>query len=190
MDSGRVRLYAHIGVAVALAVVLGFIRLYRLPFGGSLSLKILPLLILALYRGPRAGMIGGGLTGLITLLLDPVILHPAQVALDYFLPYLATGVVGWFPSWPRTGVAVAGLMRMASHTLSGVVYFAVYAPPELNRQTYRILNDYTGMTLPMLLQDWVTPWLYSLFYNGSVVIPETALMAVIVPVLMKKLPKS
>jgi thiamine transporter len=189
MPARRTRLLTEIAVAVALAIVLGMFRLYRLPWGGALSLKILPLLYVALRRGPAAGMTAGGLTGLLTLILDPVIIHPVQVLLDYILPYLALGLAGWFPAFPRTGIGVAGLMRLASHVVSGVVYFAAYAPPEINIRTYHVLADTLGLSLPLLLEDWTVPWVYSLLYNGSVVLPESLLMILIMPYVLRRLAK-
>ena len=174
-------------VAVALAVLLGFIRLYRLPWGGSLSLKILPLVYLAITHGPRAGMAGGLAAGLVTLIVDPVILHPIQVFLDYLLPYAILGIIGFFPSWPRLGILAAGALRLASHVVSGAVYFAAFTPPELNRQVYELIRDYTGITLSPLLQQWTAPWLYALLYNASVVVPETVLMVLFAPPLIRRL---
>ncbi len=184
--AGTRRLTA-MAVAVALAVLLGFIRLYRLPWGGSLSLKILPLVHLAITYGPRAGMAGGLAAGLVTLIVDPVILHPIQVFLDYLLPYALLGTIGIFPSWPRVGILAAGVLRLASHVVSGAVYFAAFTPPELNRQVYELVRDYTGITLSPLLQEWTAPWLYALLYNASVVVPETILMILIAPPLVRRL---
>ncbi len=187
ISNGATRRLTAMAVAVALAVLLGFIRLYRLPWGGSLSLKILPLVYLAITHGPRAGMAGGLAAGLVTLIVDPVILHPVQVALDYLLPYALIGVIGFFPSWPRLGILVAGVLRLASHVVSGAVYFAAFTPPELNRQVYELVRDYTGITLSPLLQEWTAPWLYALLYNASVVLPETILMMILAPPLIRRL---
>lgn len=190
MRPGKTRLLTEIAVVVALATVLGFIQLYRLPWGGSLSLKILPLLLLALRRGPKAGAVAGGLTGIITLIRDPIIVHPVQIALDYFLPYVAFGVTGYFSSLPRTGIALTGFVRLTAHLLSGVVYFAAYAPPNINLQTYEFLSSGLGVSVPLLLQNWTVPWVYSFLYNGSFVIPETVIMALIVPILIVRLQKT
>lgn len=187
ISDGSIRRLTAIAVTVALAVLLGFIRLYRLPWGGSLSLKILPLVYLAIKHGPKAGMAGGIATGLITLILDPVVLHPIQIGLDYLLPYALLGIIGFFPSWPRVGIVVAGLLRLASHVVSGAVYFAAYTPPELNRQIYDITRDYTGISLPLILHDWTAPWIYALLYNASLIIPETIIMIIIVPPLIQRL---
>ena len=173
----------------SLATVLGFFRLYRLPWGGSVSLKLLPLLYLALRRGPKAGAAGGLITGIITLVLDPVILHPVQVLLDYILPYLSIGLAGWFRNTPRWGIFLSSVVRFVFHVLSGVVFFAAYAPSGLNRQTYQFFNEYLGLTLPSLLHEASTPWLYAILYNGSVFIPEFILMLLLVPYVIKRLSK-
>ncbi len=185
--TGSTRRLTAMAVAVALAVLLGFIRLYRLPWGGSLSLKVLPLVYLAVTHGPRAGMAGGLAAGLVTLIVDPVILHPIQVALDYLLPYALLGIIGCFPAWPRLGILVAGILRLASHVVSGAVYFAAFTPPELNRQVYELVREYSGITLSPLLQQWTAPWLYALLYNASVVVPETVLMLLVAPPLIRRI---
>lgn len=187
MKNSRTRLLTEVAVAAALATVLGFIRLYRLPWGGSLSLKILPLLFLAFRRGPKAGASAGLVTGLVTLILDPVILHPVQVLLDYIFPYLSLGAAGWFRRAPRWGIFVTSVGRLGFHVLSGAIFFAAYAPPALNRQTYQILTDYLGLTLPFLLNDGITPWLYAVMYNGSLIIPEFVLMVLLLPYILKRL---
>lgn len=187
INAGNIRRLTAIAVTVALAILLGFIRLYRLPWGGSLSLKILPLVYLAIKHGPKAGMVGGLATGLVTLILDPVILHPIQVGLDYLLPYAFLGVIGFFPSRPRMGILVAGILRLASHVVSGAVYFAAFMPAGLNQQIYEIVRDYTGITLPLILQSWTAPWIYAILYNASLVIPETIIMMIIVPPLIHRI---
>lgn len=187
VSTGSTRRLTSMAVAVALAVLLGFIRLYRLPWGGSLSLKILPLVYLAITHGPRAGMAGGLAAGLVTLIVDPVILHPIQVFLDYLLPYALLGIIGFFPSWPRLGILLAGVLRLASHVVSGAIYFAAFTPPELNRQVYELVRDYSGIILSPLLQQWTAPWLYALLYNASVVVPETVLMILFAPPLIRRL---
>ena len=187
ISPGSTRRLTAMAVTVALAVLLGFIRLYRLPWGGSLSLKILPLVYLAITYGPRAGMAGGLAAGLVTLIVDPVIFHPIQVFLDYLLPYAILGIIGFFPSWPRLGILLAGVLRLASHVVSGAVYFAAFTPPELNRQVYELVRDYAGITLSPLLQQWTAPWLYALLYNASVVVPETILMILLAPPLIRRI---
>jgi len=90
----RIQTLAEAALAVALAAVLNLLAL-RLPIniaGGSISLTMLPIAIVALRRGPLAGAAAGTLFGLLDLLMEPFILVPAQVILDYPLPYLVFGL--------------------------------------------------------------------------------------------------
>ena len=172
----------------SLATVLGIFKLYRMPWGGSVSLKLLPLLYLALRRGPKAGAAGGQITGITTFILEPPIIFPlALVLFDYILPYLSIGLAGWFRNSPRWGICLSIIVGLVFHVISGVLYFAAFAPPDLNRQTYQILNEYIGLSLPSLLHDSITPWLYSVLYNSSYIIPELILMLFLVPYVIKRL---
>ncbi|MGB3985379.1 MAG: energy-coupled thiamine transporter ThiT, partial [Limnochordia bacterium] len=67
----RFNLYVQVevAVAVALAVALSFWKVLTMPQGGSVSLDMIPLLLLAARRGTPVGLLGGLLFGLIKLLL-------------------------------------------------------------------------------------------------------------------------
>ena len=99
MRDRRTRVIVDVALAVALAVALNMLAL-RLPInvaGGSISLTMLPIAVVALRRGVLAGALAGTLFGCIDLLMEPFILVPAQVLLDYPLPYTLFGaVVGLF----------------------------------------------------------------------------------------------
>ena len=158
----RIRKNAEIGVFVALAVVLGTLtRFVQLPFGGSINLSLLPLIVLALRRGFQVGAISGALYGVVDFVLNPFFYHPAQVLLDYPIAFGCMGAFSGLGSrfnisrhyyWAAgLAVGVGGFGRLFFHWLSGVLFFASYAP--------------SGEPV----------WLYSLTYNGSYVIPETIL---------------
>ena len=149
--------------------------------------KLLPLLYLAFRRGPKAGAAGGLISGLITLVLDPVILHPVQVLLDYILPNVAVGMAGWFSRVPRIGICISLGVGLVFHVFSGAVFFAAYAPVGLNNQVFEILQSNLGITVSYLRDASVTPWLYAILYNGSLVIPELILMLILVPYLMNRI---
>ena len=54
-----VQAYAELGVAVALAAVLGQVRLFVMPQGGSVSLELLPIVFIAVRRGVVPGLAAG-----------------------------------------------------------------------------------------------------------------------------------
>ena len=172
----RIRKNAEIGVFVALAVVLGTLtRFIQLPFGGSVNLSLLPIVVLAL-RGSRVGLFSGALYGLVDFVLNPFFYHPAQVLLDYpmasgcmaALSGLATRFTNSRNYYLAAAIAVAtaGLGRLFFHWLSGVLFFASCAP------------------------QGEPVWLYSLTYNSSYVIPETVLCILLSQLIIRYLPKS
>ena len=144
-------------VLVALATVLSVIVVYRAPQGGSVTpASMVPLLVLALRRGPKVGVMAGVVYGFIQLLIEPMVVHWAQLVLDYPLAFGLLGLAGFLGRQPYVAVVVAIAGRLASHVVSGVVFFAAYAPPG------------------------VDPWVYSLVYNSTYLVPEMALSLVVV----------
>jgi len=161
----NVRFFTEIALSVALAAVLGFIKipLPHLLYGGSVSLEALPLFVVAFRHGGRVGLVAGSVYGLIDFLLKPIIVHPIQVFLDYPLAFGLLGLGGGWLGGDRSrmgasdwGLRLRGLvgiltgngLRFLVHFISGMVFFASYAPE--------------GQPI----------WLYSLTYNASYLIPQ------------------
>lgn len=132
MESVRnVRVLTEAALAIALAFVLSFVKLLDLPFGGSISLEMVPLILLALRQGVVPGVLAGVVYGFLSLLVDPFIVHPVQVLLDYPIAFGALGLAGLFrPTTYGTvlGTLMATAARFVAHFLSGVVFFATFAP--------------------------------------------------------------
>ncbi len=142
------RLMANVGMMLALATVLKMLRLYHLPQGGSITLgSMVPIMLLAVFYGPEVGFLAGFLYGMITLLLDPYVLHPLQVLFDYPLPFIVLGIVGWFRQKVLLGTALAVFARFLCHYISGVVFFASYAPPGMSPYWYSLLVNGSFMGL-------------------------------------------
>ncbi|MFA4964127.1 MAG: energy-coupled thiamine transporter ThiT [Thermoleophilia bacterium] len=161
-----VQALAEIGVAIALAAVLGQVRLFVMPQGGSVSLELLPLIFIAVRRGVVPAATAGLLYGLLQMYLPGFYyFHPAQVALDYPLAFTAVAAAGLVDvrGWRTLALAVllAVAARLACHFLSGLIFFASYAP------------------------DWEAPWLYALTYNLLYLVPEGVLTALLLWPLLK-----
>lgn len=160
------RVLAEAALAIALAFVLGLITVFRMPLGGSISLEMVPLILLALRQGWKVGVLAGAAYGLVNLAVNPVILHPVQVLFDYPLPFAALGLAGLFSPTLRgaiIGTVVAVLARFVAHFVSGVVFFAAYAP-----------------------EGW-NPYVYSAAYNAAYLVPSLAIALVVVGVLLRAL---
>jgi len=166
-ETDRVRIITETIVMVALAGALYLIKIFTLPQGGSVTLgSMVPIFLLALRRGPRIGIIGGVAFGLVALVEDvysgvEVIFYPAQVILDYPLAFGLLGLAGFFQKIPILGVGIGIAARFCSHFVSGVLFFASYAPAG------------------------VSPFVYSAVYNGGFLIPEFVITAALMIALVR-----
>jgi len=140
------------GLCVAVAFILSYIRLYRWPQGGSITLASpLPIFIYAYIFGPAAGFIAGTTYGLLQLVQDPYILHPFQVFLDYILAFAAWGIAGFFRKNLILGIIAGGLGQIFSSFLSGVIFFASFAPEGMSPILYSIAVNGTVLGTNILI---------------------------------------
>jgi thiamine transporter len=166
-ETERLRILTETIVMVALSGALYLIKIFTLPQGGSITLgSMVPIFLLALRRGPRIGIVGGIAFGLVALVEDvysgvEIIFYPAQVILDYPLAFGLLGLAGFFRKIPVLGVGVGVAARFFSHFVSGVLFFASYAPAG------------------------VSPFVYSALYNGGFLIPEFVITAALMGVLVR-----
>ena len=90
---------AFASIAFVLDVLAGFYSGF-FPSGGSISLAIIPIVILSFRRGPIAGVLCGLLVGLLDLTdgfytISTTWYHSIlQVGFDYILGYMLVGLVG------------------------------------------------------------------------------------------------
>ena len=158
----QTKIIAEVVVAVALAYVLNLIVIFRLPQGGSVTaVSMVPLFWLALRRGFRIGVLGGLVFGLVDMFPEPFIVHPVQFLLDYPLAFGALGLAGLFKSRPILGVIVGIAGRFISHFISGVIFFAMYAPAGMH------------------------PAVYSAIYNGSYLVVELIFSIIVMFILVR-----
>ena len=138
-----------ISLMVALAFLLSQLQLYHFPQGGAVTLgAMVPLLLVSFRYGAKSGALAGFLFGLLQIIQDPFLVHPIQVLFDYPLPFMAIGLAGFFPQKMILATVLAFIGRFACHFISGVVFFAAYAP------------------------EGMSPIIYSLTVNASLMIPE------------------
>lgn len=170
------RITTEISVAISLAAVMGFIKLFSLPYGGSVNLSELPILIVALRHGVKIGSITGGLYGVVDCILDPHIFYPIQFLLDYPLAYAMLGMTGFalrggYTSFDyqaaglrwkvATWIVLGNGLRFVPHYLSGIIFFGDFAP------------------------EGQPVWLYALVYNASYILPETLIGVLMLPFILR-----
>lgn len=145
---------AFCAMAMAMGTVLSNIKLYSFPFGGSVTLLSMLFICLPGYWfGLGAGLVTGMAYGILQLIIDPYVIHPLQLLMDYLLAFGAFGLSGLFAG-KKLGLLkgyLAGIVgRWIFTTLSGWIFFAEYA-----------------------WEGWA-PLPYSLVYNGIYIFTEAA----------------
>lgn len=149
-------------VAIALAVVCSMIKLFEMPMGGSVTLlSMLFIVLIAYWYGPYVGIMTAVAYGLVQFVMEPIFYTLPQMLLDYPLAFGALGFAGFF-SKKKFGLQIGYLVGVAGRfvfaTLSGVIFFASYAPEGMN------------------------PWVYSILYQGSYLLPEAIVTLILISI--------
>ncbi|WP_249336678.1 energy-coupled thiamine transporter ThiT [Sporosarcina sp. Marseille-Q4063] len=181
MDRGRLQLLLEISILGALSFVFDKLTVFEMPQGGSITLSMLPIIVMAFRWGLAGGMLTGFISGLLQLITGGKVFHWAQALLDYTLAYTLVGVAAITGIWLVrnivkknkggmaaaiiTGTIIGGILRYLIHFIGGIVFFGEYAP------------------------EGQPVWLYSLVYNGSYMIPSMILCAIVAVLLFTTAPR-
>lgn len=131
------RTVTYAAACVALSFALSYVRLFKMPMGGSITFaSMLPLMLFAFMFGSRKGVAVGVVYGILQAVQEPWIIHPAQFALDYLVAFGAIGLTGCMREMGvfkgnmraqfAVGVIVACALRFISHYFAGVFAFGAY----------------------------------------------------------------
>lgn len=157
-DTTKKLVYSALGIALAL--VTSYIKLWEMPMGGSVTLlSMFFICLIGYWFGLKYGLITGIAFGLLQFIIDPYMLSVPQVILDYPLAFGALGLSGLFCDKKfglQFGYAIGVIGRFICSTLSGVIFFADYAPKGMN------------------------PWVYSIVYQGSYLGTEMVITLIII----------
>ncbi len=168
MKKAKTLPYIEGALVIAMGIVLSMIRIYKLPWGGSITLlSMLPLVVYSNRYGLKKGIAVAFLFSLFQLFqgisdglfawgLKPVMLVGC-ILLDYILAFTAIGLSGIFrkkglKGW-IAGTILALMLRFACHFASGVVIF------------HSVGKLWDGFSTN-------NTFLYSFLYNGSYMLPE------------------
>lgn len=176
------RLVVEGALMIALATALSYLKIFDMPQGGSITLEMLPLIIMGLRNGVKWGTLTGFVHGVIQMVIGfenvmycPTILSQfGCIMLDYVLAFSVLGLPlickFFFGKKHDFAGVIAGtvfvcLLRFACSFLSGVLLWGSYAP------------------------EGQSPVVYSLVYNGSYMLPDTIICVVVVVLMYKIAPK-
>ncbi len=155
-------------ILIALAEILSFLPLYKLPWGGSIDLAMLPVILFCTRWGFGSGMIMAVAHGLLQTLFEGGIAIGWQSIIgDYLVAYAVLGLAGLCKGKFCMATLVACGARFLVHYVVGATVWAEYMP-----------ETFFGMTM-------TTPWFYSALYNGAYMVPDAAMILVIFLLLQK-----
>ena len=148
-------------VCIALSSVLSMIKIWKMPQGGSITAaSMLPLMLFSYVYGMGPGCLVGALYGVLQFIIEPYFLSLPQMLLDYPIAFGMMGLTGLFSKMDdenlglTVGVVLASVGRFVAAVLSGVIFFAEYAGDQ-------------------------NPWVYSIVYNGSYMLPECIICVIL-----------
>ena len=137
-------------MALALAFITSYIKLFNMPWGGSVTLcSMLFIVLTANWYGPKTGILVGLVYGILQFIQEPYVLSFFQVCCDYILAFAALGVAGFFAKKKHgliVGYIVAVIARGAFHALGGYLYWMDYMPENFPQQLamlYPIVYNYS-----------------------------------------------
>lgn len=140
-----VKQLAFCAVAVALATILSNIKLFHFPTGGSITLlSMLVAVFPGYWFGLGAGILTGVSYGVLQLIIDPYVLFPMQLVVDYFLAFGALGLSGLFCNAKNglvKGYITGVLGRFVFAVISGWIFFGSYAWEGWNGFTYSLVYN-------------------------------------------------
>lgn len=138
------------GAALALAFATSYIRVFKMPWGGSVTLcSMLFIVLVANWYGVKTGVLVGFAYGILQFLQEPYVLSFFQVCCDYILAFAALGIAGFFAKSSHglvKGYIAAILARGAFHALGGYLYWMDYMPdnfPQSLKSIYPIAYNYS-----------------------------------------------
>jgi len=185
MSSRRTLFFIEVAILTALALLLDIIPFLKFkiwPAGGSISLAMIPVFIVAFRWGLKGGLLSGFLWGILQIAVgDAYILNFWQGLIEYGFAFTALGFAGLFSkplqqavrnkntkstlSYVTLGIIVGGSLRFLAHFFAGFIFFADSTP------------------------EGQPAWLYSFIYNCSYMIPAMIICMIVIFYLFNKQPR-
>lgn len=181
-QSNLTRIICKIGIFSAIGYILDEFQsiFFKGVFinGGSIGFAMIVVLIIGYRRGFLSALLTGLLMGLFDLATGAYIIHPAQLVLDYLLPYAAVAlgllVKPLFNNNKKLELCsiiicsiIGGLAKLTCHYLSGILFWT-------NASSFA-----WGLT-------YLSPHIYSLIYNVAFIGPSIILTTALLVLLYKK----
>ena len=143
---------------VAVAQILSVIKLWEMPWGGSVVLAMVPIILYAVRWGLKNGLLAAFAFGVLQFMFDGgFAIGWESIIGDYLLAFTVLGLAGLFRGKKNgvyIGSLVGGLARFLVHYVVGATIWAAYMP-----------DVFLNMRMS-------SPWIYSALYNIVYMFPN------------------
>ena len=175
MKKTSIRMLCEAALLIAAAQILSYLKLWKMPWGGSVTLAMLPIILFAVRWGVRKGLLAGFALGILQFALDGGLAIGWQSIIgDYLLAYTALGFAGFLTGKKNavfTGTLLGGAARFLVHYVVGATVWAEYMP-----------ETFLGLAMR-------SAWFYSALYNLLYMLPNIAMTILLAFMLYKPLKK-
>ena len=176
MDHRKIKMMCEAAMLLAFAQILGYIRLYEFPNGGSIDAAMLPIILFSVRYGVGWGTLVGFAHGVLQYFLGrPVAIDWTSMVMDYLVAYavlgLGAGLMKGKSNAMVKGTLLGGFLRFMAHFVVGAVVWGKWMP-----------DTYFGMTM-------TNEWFYSFLYNAPYMVPCIIICLVLILLLRKPLKK-
>lgn len=171
----HVRMLCEGAILIAVAQILSMIKLWEMPWGGSVVLAMVPLVLFAVRWGLGSGLTAGFAFGVLQFLFDGGFAIGWQSIIgDYLLAFTVLGLAGLMKG-KRGGIylgtVIGGVARFLVHYVVGATIWAEYMP-----------ESFLGLAMD-------NPWFYSLLYNMLYMGPNILITLLVFALLQKPMGK-
>lgn len=136
-------------ILMGVAFVLNQVTLFRMPQGGSITaFSMFALFLVGYLFGPRQGILAGMAYGLLDLVINPYVIHPIQILMDYPLAFGAIGIGAILRETKQgmiTGYLVGVLGRYLVTVVSGIIFWGMYAAEGFSAVSWSFFYNMTYM---------------------------------------------
>ncbi len=162
---------------IALATAMSFVMIFNLPYGGSVTLEMVPLVVMSYRHGAKWGFLTAFIHGIIQMMIGfgnvmacpTIISQLGCILLDYLLGFGVLGfayAIGKLSRLKGVGYILAGsigacFLRWLCSFISGFWLWGAYAPEGMN------------------------PFVYSAVYNASYMAPSAVIVVIVLVLLYK-----
>ena len=176
MDHKKIKMLCEAAMLLAFAQILGYIRVYEFPNGGSIDAAMLPIILFSVRYGIGWGTLVGFAHGCLQYFLGrPIAIDWTSMVMDYLVAYAVLGLgAGWMRGKARAmikGTLLGGALRFVAHLVVGAVIWGKWMP-----------DTYFGMTM-------TNEWVYSFLYNAPYMVLCVIICLVLIMLLNKPLGK-